>query len=68
MPMDGATQKEFDRLRAQILECDTVVRDDAPENETNISGLKSRVYQSGGTQQLQIQINGTWYEAALTAV
>jgi len=48
---------------------DPVVKGDAPANETGKKGVGGvRVYSSGADRILQVQIDGTWYEVALTAV
>ena len=65
---DAAIRKDMERMRNRMLDMEPEVHDDAPTNDSDVKGIRSRVYESDGTRELQIQINGTWYKTTLTAV
>ena len=61
-------EQNIERMRNRLVDIEPSVQDGAPTNETGVSGWKMRAYASGATRELQVQINGTWYKATLTAV
>ena len=68
MAIDPAIRKDMERMRNRMLDFEPEVHDAAPVNDSDVKGVRARVYESGGTREFQIQINGTWYKTSLTAV
>ena len=56
------------RERNRSIDIAPDIKSTAPSNETGVKGAKVEIFSSGADQKLRIQINGTWYEADLTAV
>ena len=68
MAIDPAIRKDMQLMRNRMLDCEPEVHDDAPTNDSDVKGVRARVYESGSTREFQIMINGTWYKTTLTAV
>lgn len=60
---------EIRKALNRVIDFDPVVRSAAKGNDTNAKGVSGMyAYSNGATQELHIQIDGTWYKATLTAV